>query len=128
MLNRKDYLLRQLQQLIDAIVQLFTSIQMEEKKYDPEELDRLYQKYFSQNKSFFINNDISRIATVLSKDTTPENAAAKMEVLAELLYGEGQILSDEQMLNKAIQLYEMAINKSGVYDFNKLQRLQEMKA
>ena len=127
MLNRKDYLLRQIQQLIDAIIMKFTSIELNEKLYDPEEIGDLYQKYFQENRKFFVEKSTSEIITFLYKDTSPENALAKMEILAELLYGEGKILQDKSMIQKAVELLEYNLQKSGVFDMQKIKRLQEMK-
>jgi len=127
MLNRKDYILRQLQQLIDAIIMKFTSIELEEKLYDPEEIGDLYLKYLQENRKFFIDKPTAEIIEFLYKNTSPENALAKMEILAELLYGEGKILQDKSMIQKAIELLEYNIQKSGVFDMQKMKRLQEMK-
>ena len=127
MLNRKDYLLRQIQQLIDAIIMKFTSIELNEELYDPEEIADLYQKYLQENRKFFVEKSTSEIITFLYKDTSPENALAKMEILAELLYGEGKILQDKSMIQKAVELLEYNLQKSGVFDMQKIKRLQEMK-
>ena len=127
MLNRKDYLLRQLQQLIDAIIMKFTSIELNEKLYDPEEIGDLYRKYFQENRKFFIEKPTSEIITFLYKNTSPENALAKMEILAELLYGEWKILQEKTLIEKAVELLEYNIQESGVFDMQKRKRLREMK-
>ncbi len=149
MLNRKDYLLRQIQQLIDAIIMKFTSIELNEELYDPEEIADLYRKYFQENRDFFVNKSTAEIIEFLYKNTSPENALAKMEILAELLYGEGKILlrkdlegfqnlpglSRERsqnlpglsMIQKAIELLEYNLQQSGVFDMQKMKRLREMK-
>jgi len=127
MLNRKDFLLRQLQQLIDAIIMKFTSIELEEKLYDPEEIGDLYLKYLQENRDFFIHKSTTEIIDFLQQNTSPENALAKMEILAELLYGEGKILQDQTMLQKAVELLEYNLQQSGVFDMQKMKRLREMK-
>ena len=127
MLNRKDYLLRQIQQLIDAIIMKFTSIELEEKLYDPEEIGDLYLKYFQENRKYFIEKPSAEIITLLYKNTSPENALAKMEILAELLYGEGKILQDKSMIQKATKLLEYNLQESGVFDMQKIKRLRKMK-
>ncbi len=127
MLNRKDYILRQLQQLIDAIIMKFTSIELEEKLYDPEEISDLYLKYLQENRDFFIHKSATEIIEFLQQNTSPENALAKMEILAELLYGEGKILQDKTMLQKAVELLEHNLQQSSVFDMQKMKRLREMK-
>ncbi len=127
MLDRRDYLLRQLQQFIDAIIQLFTSIQMEEKKYDPEYTGDLYIKYLKQNRDFFLEHSIDTIINFLNEGTSKENALAKTEILAELLFGEGKILNDQKMIQKAILLLEYTLTNSGIFDLDKMNRLKEMK-
>jgi len=127
MLDRRDYLLRQLQQFIDAIIMKFTSIELEEKLYDPEEIGDLYRKYLQENRQFFIDSSTAEIIDFLQQNTLPENALAKMEILAELLYGEGKILRDTTLIKKAVELLEYNLKKSGVFDMQKMKRLKEMK-
>ena len=147
MLDRRDYLLRQLQQFIDAIIMKFTSIELEEKLYDPEEIGDLYRKYLQENRDFFIRKTTPEIIEFLQQNTSRENALAKMEILAELLYREGKILLHKTpedvihhsgpegfenlpglpMIQKAVELLEYSIRQSGVFDMQKMKRLREMK-
>ena len=88
----------------------------------------LYVAYFQRSREFFLNNDIKEIKAFFSEDP---DAVYKYDMLAELMYREVKIVSDENlrqpMYLRIIELYEVLDSLSMDFSFVRMNRVQELK-
>ena len=122
---KKDYILRQLNSILEGLVNKFSK--MQSSTYNPDEINDMYIKYTGQNREFFISRDSKEIAEYLLQNHSSEEAFARMSILSELLIGEAKILKDKGLQNKAIDILQYVNEHSGIFDFARQTRLSEMK-
>jgi len=122
---KKDYILRQISQILEALVRKFSNIQPD--SFNPDEINDMYMKYTGQNREFFISSDVKDIAEYLLQNHHSEEAFARMSVLSELLFGEAKILKDKDLQKKAIDILQYVNEQSGIFDMGRNARLTEMK-
>ena len=115
---RKDYLLRQLNQLLEGIAQKFLNIKNGIEEYEPDEISDLYQKYFQRDKEFFLNNSLDKIVNYLENDNTPDEVLARLQILSELLLGEGVLVNDKKLLQKARQTLLYIDDQSKIFNLD----------
>jgi len=124
---RKDYLLRQINQIIEGLIRKFSKIISGNTPYNPQEINDMYIKYLGMNRLFFTNHSTKEIAIYLLENYDKEEAFARMRILSELLYGEAEKLKDKLMKDKAISILQYVDKHSGIFDLDRNRRLVEMK-
>jgi len=124
---KKDYILRQIKQLLDALISKFSKIQSGDIAYNPEEINDLYLKYLGNDKDFFLNINPKEIFAFLQQNHSREEAFARMSVLSELLFGESKITNNKHLQDKAIHVLTYVNEHSGTFNMDILVRLAEMK-
>ena len=124
---RKDYILRQIGQILEALIRKFSKIQSGIDTYNPNEIQDLYLKYFNKNAAFFTELSTDEIAQLFKENYDSEEVFARLQVLSELLYGEGQVIKNQQLQLKAIDILQYVLEHSGTFDWETNRRLIEMK-
>jgi len=122
---KKDYILRQISQILEALVRKFSNIQPD--SFNPDEINDMYMKYLGQNRQFFMRHDVKEITMHLLQSYSKEETYARMSVLSELFFGEAKILKDKDLQNKAIDILQYVNEQSGIFDMGRNARLTEMK-
>ena len=124
---RKDYILRQIGQILEALIRKFSKIQSGNDTYNPDEIQDLYLKYFNKNADFFTTLSADEIAQFFMKNYDTKEVFARLQVLSELLYGEGKITKNQQVQLKAIDILQYVTDHSGTFDWETNRRLVDMK-
>ena len=124
---RKDYILRQIGQILEALIRIFSKIQSGNDTYNPDEIQDLYLKYFNKNATFFTALSTDDIAKFFKENNDTEEVFARLQVLSELLFGEGQVSKNQQLQLKAIDILQYITEHSGIFDWERNRRLVEMK-
>ena len=124
---RKDYILRQIGQILEALIRKFSKIQSGNDTYNPDEIQDLYLKYFNKNAAFFTALSTDDIAKFFKENYDTDEVFARLKVLSELWYGEGQVTHNQQLQLKATALMQYIKDESGIFDWDLNRRLDEMK-
>ncbi len=124
---RKDYILRQIGQILEALMRKFSKIQSGNDAYNPDEFQDLYQKYFNKKRDFFVALSTDEIANFFNENYDSGEVFARLQLLAELLFGEGQVLSNDILQIKGMQILQYVIEHSSTFDWDRNRRLSEMK-
>lgn len=126
---RKDYILRMIHTLIDALKEIITGIQNEDLEEARLKLDRCYEM-LGHDATYFLENSIDDILDYFeSKD---EGAMEKLNILSKVMYYDGltQETNDAKktFLKKSIEILEYHIDYSKQYSFEDIGKLQTMKS
>jgi len=124
---KKDYLLRQLSTLLQAIVDKYTLVPTKDTQFENEVDEGFFEKYLLQKKLFFLNNNSEKILEHFNK-IDPTQTQARLEILAELFYQEIVQTNNKKHLLKAIEIMELLIDNSKIFDFEKQHKLQYLKS
>ncbi|MGY6649833.1 hypothetical protein [Wenyingzhuangia sp. IMCC45574] len=127
---RKDYILRMIHTLIDALKEIIAGIQsgnIEEAKL---KIDKSYEM-LGQNVRFFLDNSIDDILDFF-ESSEEQIAMDKLNLLSKIMYYDSLVQenksSKEQFLKKAIEILEYHIDYSKEYSFGDIGKLQKMKS
>ena len=124
---RKDYILRQIGQILEALIRKFSDIRAGNDSYNPDEIQDLYLKYFNKDAAFFKALSTDEITGFFKENYDAGEVFARLQVLSELWYGEGQVTHNQQLQLKATALMQYIKDESGTFDWDLNRRLDEMK-
>jgi hypothetical protein len=119
----RDYIMRLMHDFFDALARLLTHIEADQFDTSHQYLKELYEQYFKQHRTFFLESGIEELQQSL-KSGDLQTDVLKSEMLAELLLADARLHQSTdiqaQLLSKALALFQFAETNSDTYSANRL--------
>ena len=119
----KDYIMRLIRQFFEALEKLKEKRGKENESTLQMETNGMYRSYFHQPQDFFYEAGMDIILAYMQARFSEEECLQRMELLAELLRFEGQMLNE-----KALELLTFADTHSDTFSFERRRKMEEIKA
>lgn len=123
----KDYLMRLFKEFLDGINEVLFHIKKEQQEQAQSQIEELYNKYFKVDRLFFHKNNAKIIINTL-ETTDIQASAIKCEMLAELLFIEGQLCTKKKTKKTYIKKHFSFLNmqKKTAISFLQIDRIKLM--
>jgi hypothetical protein len=126
----RDYLMRMMHDFFDALARLLTHIEADQFDTSHQYLKELYEQYFKQHRTFFLESGIEELQQSLNSGEL-QTDVLKSEMLAELLLVDARLPQStairSQLLLKALALFQFAETNSDTYSSNRLSRIASLR-
>lgn len=118
----KDYLLKQLHQLLDELKQRIATFKISETEDISLSYAGLYKDYFKQDRNYFLENDYDTISEHLDKNEQ------YLTALSELMFMESEdnIKIRRELLSKSLYILAFLDQKSTVFSQERKNKIQNL--
>jgi len=131
----RDFIMRMLQEFFEAIAKVMRRKSQDEEpdvSYIQEQFNDMYNQFFRHPAEHFYETEKEIILNGLINEGRSDNDTfAKMQMLSELLYRDGQIKKDFSercsLLEKALFLLEYLDDNSRTFSWDRRQKIEDIK-
>lgn len=131
----EDYIMRLVREFIQALDILISRMKGKDDFDVHIQFSKFYTNYFSQQSDFFKEMSAVEMIEYVTARYKEKDRLPRIEMLAELLYSEGSLLSKkeesvelkDQLWRKAQYLYEYMQQNDDTYSLSRLSKIDEIK-
>jgi|WetSurMetagenome_2_1015567.scaffolds.fasta_scaffold32747_2 hypothetical protein len=131
----EDYIMRLIREFVQALGILISRMKGKDDFDVHIQFSKFYTNYFSQQSDFFKAMSAVEMIEYVTARYKEKDRLPRIEMLAELLYSEGSLLSKkeesvelkDQLWRKAQYLYEYMQQNDDTYSLSRLSKIDEIK-
>jgi len=129
---QEDFILRLVREFIEALALFISRMKGKDDLEIHVEFDKFYNRFFEQKSDYFKSMSAEEMIQDVIDRYPESNRLPRIEMLADLLYSEGSLISEalepqkKDLWGKSLHLYEYLQDNDLTYSLPRLKKLDEI--
>ncbi len=129
---QEDFILRLVREFIEALALFISRMKGKDDLEIHVEFDKFYNRFFEQKSDYFKSMSAEEMIQDIISRYPESNRLPRIEMLADLLYSEGSLISEalelqkKDLWEKSLHLYEYLQDNDLTYSLPRLKKLDEI--